>query len=135
MKIRGELHLGSVISKVILVQKAEETFDHLALKLAAYAMFHDFRPVVEPSSDHPALDRFEHKPDVMILGPGGDIVTWIECGTVSTNKLDKVLRRLSQVRAERIRTFSMPASSIASDWIAVSTSPDRASNFLLSPGW
>ena len=98
MKIRGELHLSSGLSRVILVQKPEETIDHLALKLAAFAMFCAHRPIVEPSSHHPALDRFDHKPDVMILGPAGDIATWIECGSVSTHKLDKILRRLSQVR-------------------------------------
>lgn len=96
MKIRAELHLNGNLSRIVLVAKPEETADHLALKLAAYAMFMPQQPIVEPSSDHPSLNGFDHKPDLMTLNDGGDITKWIECGQVSVNKLDKLTRRLHQ---------------------------------------
>lgn len=117
MKLRCELHLNGKMSRVILFAKPEETLNHLALKLAAYAMFMPLNPIVEPSSDHPSLTGYEHKPDVMALSEGGDIDLWIECGQVSINKLDKLTRRLHNTRvivikptlreAKQLREFAM----------------------------
>jgi len=98
MKLRCELHLNNTLSRVILVQKPEETLDHLALKLAGYAMFHDRNPIVEPSAQHPALAGGDHKPDVMVLNDAGEIAIWIECGAVSEHKLGKVSRRYPNAR-------------------------------------
>ncbi|MFN0116978.1 MAG: hypothetical protein ACKVQC_01625 [Elusimicrobiota bacterium] len=98
MKLRCELHLSETPLKVILVPKSEEKLDHLGLKLAAVTMFHLFSPVVEPSSDHPALYDLDVKPDVFILNEAGEIAIWIECGEVSLNKLDKLSRRFGQMR-------------------------------------
>lgn len=98
MKIRAELHLNGLSGKVILAAKPEEKADHLALKLAAFAMFLDKEPIVEPSSDHPALGDLDLRPDVCALDISGQISLWIECGEVSINKVDKVNRRLPQVR-------------------------------------
>lgn len=98
MKLRCELHLGNHSTKLLLVPKPEEKLDHLALKLAAYTMFHQEEPIVEPSSEHPALLGFDLKPDVMVLDEAGEIKIWIECGPASLNKLDKVTRRFTQAR-------------------------------------
>lgn len=98
MKLRCELHLNGKMSRVILFAKPEETLTHLALKLAAYAMFMPLNPIIEPSTDHSSLAGYEHKPDVMGLTDGGDISLWLECGQVSINKLDKITRRLHNSR-------------------------------------
>ena len=98
MKIRAELHLGGPVAHVILVARPEEKVDHLSMKLAAFAMFHSFGPIVEPSSDHPSLQGLDLRPDVLVLDEGGDVKVWIECGTVSFNKLDKAVRRFPQAR-------------------------------------
>ncbi len=98
MKIRCEFHLGDKARKVFLVPKPEEKADHLVLKLAALAMFHAQNPVVDLSADHPSLSAFAHRPDVCVFNEGGEISHWIECGTVSLHKVDKVLRRMSSGR-------------------------------------
>lgn len=98
MKLRCDLHLGQHASKLLLVPKPEEPFEHLALKLAAYAMFLPLSPVVEPSSNHPALMGSDIKPDVFTMDESGAISIWIECGSVSLNKLDKATRRFPQAR-------------------------------------
>lgn len=98
MKLRCELHLGQDVLRLLLVPKAEEKLDHLALKLAAFVMFWKREPVVEPSSDHPALAGFDIKPDVMALNIYGQIDLWIECGSVTLHKLDKITRRFPQTR-------------------------------------
>jgi uncharacterized protein YaeQ len=98
MKIRAELHLGNYSGKVILAGRPEETAEHLALKLAAVAMFLPGDPIVDPSPDHPALDGYEVRPDVCVLDDGGQIKAWIECGEVSINKIDKISRRLTGAR-------------------------------------
>lgn len=98
MKIRGELHLGDHSGKVILAAKPEEKVDHLAMKLAAFAMFLPFGPVVEPSTDHPGLAGLDIRPDVCTMNDAGEIAIWVECGEVSLNKLDKLARRLPETR-------------------------------------
>lgn len=98
MKIRAELHLGDHSGKVVLAGRPEETAEHLGLKLAAFAMFLPDNPIVDPSSDHPALYGYEVRPDVCVLDEGGQVKVWIECGEVSINKLDKISRRLSGAR-------------------------------------
>jgi uncharacterized protein YaeQ len=98
VKIRAELHLGDHSGKVILAGRPEETAEHLALKLAAFAMFLPGDPIVDPSPDHPALDGYEVRPDLFVLDDGGQVKMWIECGEVSINKIDKISRRLSGAR-------------------------------------
>lgn len=97
MKIRCELHLAKP-AKLILVAKPEETLEHLALKLAAFAMFLDEEPVVDLSADHPALNGTDYRPDVCAFNVGGEIDLWIECGSVTLNKLNKVTRQFPNAR-------------------------------------
>ena len=112
MKIRGELHLNGREFKVILVARPEEKADHLAMKLAAVAMFMSSNPIVEPSADHPALQQADFRPDVMTLNDGGEIVLWIECGEVSVNKLDKVTRRFPSARIIVIKSRARQATQL-----------------------
>jgi hypothetical protein len=104
--------LGGLSSKVLLVPKPEEKIDHLAMKLAAYAMFLPYAPVVEPSADHPSLYGFDIKPDVLAIDEGGGIKIWIECGEVTVNKLDKVVRRLPQTRLIVIKAMMRQAKQL-----------------------
>jgi uncharacterized protein YaeQ len=116
LKLRCELSLGGISSKIILAAKPEEKPDHLAMKLAAYAMFLPSSPIVEPSADHPSLADFDHKPDVMTIDLTGEIQVWIECGAVTITKLNKLLRRMPNTRlivlkttrheAEQLRTWA-----------------------------
>ncbi len=98
MKLRCDIHLESGDLKVLLAPKPEEKLDHLALKLAGVVMFLGMSPVVEPSSDHPALHDYDVKPDVLAMDMTGAIKLWLECGEVSINKLDKISRRLGEAK-------------------------------------
>ena len=104
MKLRCEVQVGGISSKLLLVARPEEKIDHLAMKLAGFVMFLPMSPTVEPSSDHPALAGFDVKPDVLATDAAGDIRLWVECGEVSINKLDKVSRRLGQARIVVIKS-------------------------------
>lgn len=112
MKIRCEVHIGDLVGKVILAPKPEEKVPHLAMKLAAYTMFLPLSPVVEPSTDHPSLLGFDHKPDVMTTNLSGEIDLWIECGAVATQKLNKILRRLPQARIIILKTSIREAKQL-----------------------
>lgn len=103
MKIRAELHLNGRLGRVILVPRPEEKLDHLALKLAAVAMFLKDDPAVDLSVDHPALQGLDLRPDVCVLNEAGEVSIWIECGETSINKLDKACRRFTQARVVVLR--------------------------------
>lgn len=112
MKIRAELHLGGDVSRLVLVPKPEEKPNHLALKLAAFAMFLPYRPIVAPSANHPALLGLDINPDVFSLNEAGEIENWIECGEVSINKLDKLTRRLGGARVVVIKETTAQAQRL-----------------------
>ncbi len=112
MKIRGELSLGGISSKVILVAKPEEKADHLAMKLAAFAMFLPLGPVVSPAMDHPGLAGLEIRPDVCAFNDAGEVSLWVECGEVSINKLDKLTRRLPETRIVVIKAQMRQAKQL-----------------------
>jgi uncharacterized protein YaeQ len=112
MKIRGELHLGEHSGKVILAAKPEEKLDHLAMKLAAFAMFLPDGPVVEPATDHPGLQGLDIRPDVCTTNDAGELAAWIECGEVSINKLDKLARRLPETRIIVIKSEMRQATQL-----------------------
>jgi hypothetical protein len=115
MKIHCDLHLGDQLQKIYLVPRPEEKDDHIALKLAGLVMFHRANPIVEPSSDHPSLNGFTHRPDLCVLDEGGGMSIWIECGNVSLNKLDKVLRRFSYGRVVVIKPDLREAGKLRKD--------------------
>ncbi len=115
MKIRCDIHLGSTVSKVLLVPRPEEKDEHLALKLAAYLMFLAKDPIVEPSADHPCLSGITHRPDVCTLDAGGQINLWVDCGSVTLNKLDKVTRRLPGARVIVLKASLREAQRLRRD--------------------
>jgi len=115
MKIRCDLHLGSESKKVILVPRSEEKLDHLALKLAGCAMFHDLNPIVEPSPSHPSLSGFDIRPDLMALEDSGEIKIWIECGFVTLHKLNKLTRRFPHARIVVLKATLREAERLRKD--------------------
>lgn len=98
MNLRCDLHVNGRQKKLVLASQPEETFDHLALKLAAYLFFWKEEPVADPSLKHPALLGQEFRPALMALNDSGEVRLWIECGHVSLNKLDKLTRRFPHAR-------------------------------------
>ncbi len=125
------------MTRVILVARPEERMDHLALKLAAFAMFHESKPIVDPSSSHPSFSNIDVRPDLVALDEGGGISLWIECGNVSLNKLDKAARRLPGARVIVLQPTLRDASQLRqrltdsvrqADKIAIWTWPGESFN-------
>lgn len=98
MQIRCAVQMNETIRKLVLVGQDSETPEHLALKLAAFVLFFNENPTVELSLKNPALAGQEFKPDLLCLNEFGETRIWIECGNVTTHKLDKLLRRNRNAR-------------------------------------
>jgi hypothetical protein len=98
MSFRCEFHLNGGRRKLILAQGAQETFDHLALRVSSHVLFWGLEPKGELSPKHPALAQVEFKPDFIALNDAGEVALWGECGNVSLNKLDKVTKRYPHAR-------------------------------------
>jgi hypothetical protein len=117
--------LGGIASKLYLVPRPEEKMDHLALKLAAYAMFLPQEPIVDPSAEHPALADYDVRPDLLTLDEGGHIKMWVECGEVSLNKLDKITRRLHSARIVVIKALPRQAHKLRTAVVEQIRKPER----------
>src|SRR3989338_4725210 len=98
MQSRCAVQFGNDRKKLILTGQDNETLEHLALKLAGFVLFFGWDPVVEISPKHPALNGQEFRPDLPAFNSAGEIFLWIECGNVTTHKLDKIIRRNRQAR-------------------------------------
>lgn len=98
MQVRASFLLDGAEKKLVLAAKENETREHLALLLAAYVLFFPEQPHVDLSLKHPSIAGLEFQPDLLALDVGGSPKIWIECGNVSTNKLDKLAKRLIECR-------------------------------------
>ena len=70
----------------------------MALKLAAYLLFWDQDPAVDPGANHPALLGQEFVPDLLAVNDAGEASVWVECGKTTVNKISKVTRRFRRAR-------------------------------------
>ena len=98
MQIRCNAHLDTSFRKIILASQENETTQHLALKLAAFILFFRFNPIMDISLKHPAIADQEFRPDLLALNEAGEIKLWVECGSTTSHKLDKLTRRYRQAR-------------------------------------
>mgnify|MGYP001581856651 CR=1 FL=1 len=115
MRIRCELHIDGGHRKLVLASGPSEPDEHLALKLAALALFWQYEPTVDPSAKTPALDDYEFFPDLMGLDEAGEIRLWVECDTVTMNKMEKLTRRLPRARVVVLKTNEREAARLRSD--------------------
>ena len=97
-RIRCDLHINGDQRKIVMACRPEETRDHLALRLSAFLFFWSYDPKTELSLKHPALAGQEFFPDLVALNEAGEIGLWVECGNVTLNKLDKLIRRYPHAR-------------------------------------
>ncbi len=98
MKIRCDLHINGEERKLLLVPGINESIEHRALKLASYLLFWSENPIMDVSLRNSALAGYDFLPDLMALDETGAIKLWVECGSTTMNKLNKLTRRLSQSR-------------------------------------
>lgn len=112
MQLRCDINLDGVNKKLILVTQEQETPQHLALKLAGYLLFFDQNPIVDLSMKHPALNQQEFRPDLVALNEAGEIKLWVECGTVTSHKMDKISRRWREARIVALKETLREAENL-----------------------
>lgn len=78
-------------------------------------MFWDLDPIVDASPKTPALASFEFMPDVLALDEAGETRLWVECGSVTMNKLLKLTRRLPQARVVVLKETQREAERLRRD--------------------
>lgn len=98
MNIRADLTINGETRKPFLVMGPSEPSDHCAHRLAAYILFWPYDPILDASNKTPALADFEFLPDLFAVNDAGEPTLWVECGTVTTNKLTKLTRRMPRAR-------------------------------------
>ena len=94
MKLRCDLTVNGESRRLLIVQGPNELAEHLPLKLAAYLLFWKSEPVVDASPKLSALAQFDFMPDLLALDAAGDICLWVECGSTTMNKLNKLTKRV-----------------------------------------
>ena len=92
-KFTFELHAPKLAhEKIILVKADSELRTHIALKLLAYMLYYDSRLKVEVSAD------MHYKPDLVILGEHNVPELWIDCGKVTSRKMESLGNKLKNTR-------------------------------------
>ncbi len=112
MQIRCNVQIDADSRKVILASQENETPEHLALKLAAFVLFFRFDPILDVSLKHPAIAGQEFRPDLLALNESGEVKLWVECGTVTSHKLDKLTRRYRDARVVALKETYREAETL-----------------------
>lgn len=98
MKLRCDLAVNGGERRLLVCQGPSEPEEHLALRLAAFLLFWDLDPILDASTKTPALADYEFLPDLVALDEAGELKVWVECDTVTMNKLQKLTRRMPKHR-------------------------------------
>ncbi|MBI4051199.1 MAG: YaeQ family protein [Elusimicrobia bacterium] len=115
MKIRAEMHVNGEDRKVLLVAKENETWEHLTLKLAAYILLWDHRPVPDPGMNNPALLGQEFRPDILGVDFAGNIALWAEVGRTALHKISKIAKRYREARIFLLKARPQEAKKLRRD--------------------
>jgi uncharacterized protein YaeQ len=70
--------------KLVMAAFNNEAGEHIALKLLAYLMFIKKRPRIDEDPGWNVV------PDLIAKNDGGDIILWVDCGSVSAKKADTI---------------------------------------------
>jgi uncharacterized protein YaeQ len=74
--------------KLVISAFENESGEHIALKLLAYLMFIDRHPHIDEDAG------WHFTPDLIARNDAGDITLWIDCGRVSTKKVDTIATKV-----------------------------------------
>src|SRR5439155_25135580 len=99
--------------------------DHLAHRIAAFILFWKDQAMVDASTNTPALANFEFLPDLLAVDDAGEATLWIECGTVTLNKLTKVTRRMPRCRIVIMKENERAAKDLRRDLLDQFDRPER----------
>lgn len=92
-KFSFELQLAKIKKKMIFVKADGERREHVVLKVLAYMLFYDPELKVEVDIG------MHYKPDLVLLRPGEQVPDiWIDCGQVTTLKVQTLARKLKRSR-------------------------------------
>lgn len=133
MKIRCDLTFNGETRKPYLVSGPSEPDDHLAHRIAAFILFWKDNAMVDATTNTPALANFEFLPDLLAVNDAGEATVWIECGTVTMNKLTKVTRRMPRARIVIMKENERAAQDLRRDLDAQFDRPERV-EILAWPG-
>ncbi|MEK7390404.1 MAG: YaeQ family protein [Elusimicrobiota bacterium] len=133
MKIRGDLTINGSSRKPTLVAGPSEPDDHLAHRLAAFVLFWNYEPILDATTKTPALNNFEFLPDLLAVDAAGAAVLWVECGSITINKLTKVTRRMPQCRLVVIKETEREGARLREDLQAQFDRPEKV-EILAWPG-
>ena len=125
MKIRADLNINGGERKPFLSMGPNELEDHVAHRLAAYILFWDYEPMLDASTKTPALNNFEFLPDLLAVDPGGEATLWVECGSVTMNKLTKVTRRMPRARLVIIKETEREAAQLRKSLVEQFDRPEK----------
>ena len=112
MNIRADLNINNGEKKPFFSMGPNEPADHVAHRLAAYILFWDYEPILDASTKTPALNNFEFLPDLLAVDHAGEATLWVECGSVTMNKLTKVTRRMPRARLVIIKETEREAAQL-----------------------
>lgn len=85
--------------KLVLTQAQGESTDHVALKLVSYLLFFAREPLIE-------VDVGQHfKPDLACLDEDGQVTLWVDCGTTSLQKLNRVATKNHRAEVYIVKPF------------------------------
>lgn len=108
-----------------IVQGPNEPASHLALKLSALLLFWDYEPLLDAGIKVPILANFEFLPDLLALEPGGEAKLWVECGSVTMNKLTKLTRRMPAARLVVLKETPREAKRLRTELAAQFDRPEK----------
>ena len=109
MKVRADLHVNGAERSVQLLGRPEEPAEHLAHKLAAAVLFFDEDPVLGAGMTH------DFVPDLLARDEAGEIKLWVDCGSTTLHKLDKLVKRLPYARVIVLKEDRRSAERLRKD--------------------
>jgi uncharacterized protein YaeQ len=74
--------------KLVISAFENESGEHIALKLIAYLTFIERRPHIDEDAG------WHFTPDLIARNDQGDITLWVDCGSVSTKKVDTIATKV-----------------------------------------
>ena len=88
-----------VEERVFLVKKVGESLDHVLMKFLSFVLFYEPELEIERSVGQ------HYKPDLVRVGPDGAVLQWIDCGSTSFEKLERIVRENSQAQIVIVKPY------------------------------
>lgn len=77
--------------RLFLCKRGGESWQHVAMKVLGWATFYHKEAVIEPTTTE------HYRPDVAVFDRHGRPHLWLECGSTTLRKLDRLTRRFPEL--------------------------------------